>query len=248
MTRPTAPHPVLEKYYPSAEHRQEFVRTLFDGAARHYNHIGQMLDLGSGLLYRRQALRRAGLRPGMRLLDVATGTGLVARGGATIVAESGRVVGVDPSRGMLGEARKAVTCPLVQGRAEALPFRANLFDMLSMGFALRHVADLEIAFREYWRVLKPGGRLLLLEVSRPSSPVMRWVIRTHFQRVLPVLARLSTKSEPAELLMKFYWDTIDQCVPADTILAVLNRVGFVDVGRRLYCGFMSEYVAAKALR
>ena len=248
MSQPTAPHPVLEKYYPSAEQRQEFVRSLFDGVARHYNHIGQMLDLGSGLLYRRQALRRAGLRPGMRLLDVATGTGLVARGGAAIVAESGRVVGVDPSRGMLAEARKAVPSPLVQGRAEALPFRGDLFDMLSMGFALRHVADLEVAFREYGRVLKPGGRLLLLEVSRPSSSVMRWLIRTHFQRVLPVLARLSTGSEPAEVLMKFYWDTIDQCVPPDTILDVLRGAGFVDVGRRVYCGFMSEYVAAKPLR
>jgi demethylmenaquinone methyltransferase/2-methoxy-6-polyprenyl-1,4-benzoquinol methylase len=245
MTQPTAPHPVLKKYYPSAEHRQEFVRALFDGVARHYNQIGQMLDLGSGLMYRRQALRRAGLRPGMRLLDVATGTGLVARGGAAIVAESGRVVGVDPSRGMLGEARKAVTSPLVQGRAEALPFRGDHFDMLSMGFALRHVTDLGVAFGEYRRVLKPGGRLLLLEVSRPSSPAMRWLIRTHFQRVLPVLARLSTGSEPAEVLMKFYWDTIDQCVPPDTILDVLRTAGFVDVGRRVYCGFMSEYVAAK---
>jgi len=245
MTESTPPHPVLDTYYATAADRQSFVGELFDGAARYYNRIGQMLDLGSGPWYRRQALRRAGLRPGMRLLDVATGTGLVARGAASILGESGGVIGVDPSRGMLGEARKALSGCLVQGRAEALPFRDDLFDMLSMGFALRHVPDLEAAFGEYRRVLRPGGRLLLLEVSRPPSPLPRWLIRVHFQHVLPLMTRISTRSEPAELLMKYYWDTIDRCVPPETILDVLRRSGYVDVERRVFFGFLSEYVAAK---
>ena len=193
------------------------------------------------------ALRRAGLRPGMRLLDVATGTGLVARGAVRTLGEPGRVIGVDPSRGMLREARKALASPLVQGRAEALPFRDDLFDMLSMGFALRHVPDLEAAFREYRRVLKPGGRLVLLEVSRPHSPVSRWLIRVHLQHVLPLMARISTRSEPAQVLMKYYWDTIDRCVPPETILEVLRRGGFVDVNRGTLFGFLSEYSASKPL-
>ena len=247
MTESIRPHPVLEEYYPVQADRQSFVDQLFDGAARYYNHIGRMLDWGSGPMYRRQALQRAGLRKGMRLLDVATGTGLVARGGVEIVGDPRRVVGIDPNNGMLREARTALDSPLVRGRAEILPFRSDTFDMLSMGFALRHVEDLEIAFREYRRVLKPGGRVLLLEVSRPRSRVMRWVIRNHFQRVLPWLTRITTRSEPAELLMKFYWDTIDQCVPPETILDVLRRNGFVDVKRRVYCDFMSEYVAAKPI-
>ena len=248
MTDPTPPHPVLKDYYANAADRQRFVGTLFDGCARYYNHIGRMLDLGSGPAYRKWAVRRAGLRPGMRLLDVATGTGLLARGAASIVGKSGRVIGVDPSRGMLQEAQKALpSSPLVQGRAEALPFRDASFDMLTMCFALRHVADLDVAFREYWRVLKPGGRLLLPEVSRPSSPVLRWLIRVHFQRILPRLARITTRSEPAELLMKFYWDTIDQCVDPETILGALQQIGFVDVDRQLLWGFMSEYRATKPL-
>jgi len=245
MTGPTPPHPVLDKYYPSDADRQSFVGTLFDGAARYYDRIGRMLDLGSGPWYRRRTLHMAGLRPGMRLLDVATGTGLVARGAAEILGDPSRVIGVDPSRGMLGEARKALASPLVQGRAEALPFRAGAFDMLSMGFALRHVPDLELTFREYRRVLKPGGRLLLLEVSRPDSPVSRWLIRAHFQRVLPFLTRISTRSEPAELLMRYYWDTIDRCVPAEIILEILRRAGFVDVGRRCLFGFLNEYFATR---
>jgi len=245
MAESTPPHPVLEAYYSVAADRQSFVGELFDGAARHYNHIGRMLDLGSGPMYRRQALQRAGLRRGMRLLDVATGTGLVARGAVEILGDPRGVVGVDPSGGMLREARTALSGPLVRGRGEALPFREDTFDMLSMGFALRHVPDLEIAFAEYRRVLKPGGRVLLLEVSRPASRVSRWLMQTHFQRVLPMLTRLSTGSEPAELLMKYYWDTIDRCVAPETILGVLRRNGFVGVERRVFFGFLSEYVAVK---
>jgi demethylmenaquinone methyltransferase/2-methoxy-6-polyprenyl-1,4-benzoquinol methylase len=245
VTESIRPHPVLEEWYPVQSDRESFVDELFNGAASYYNHIGRMLDLGSGPMYRRQALQRAGLKRGMRLLDVATGTGLVARGGVEVLGDPRRVVGIDPNRGMLREARMAVSSPLVRGRAEILPFRAESFDMLSMGFALRHVEDLEIAFGEYRRVLKPGGRVLLLEVSRPKSWVMRWLIRTHFQRVLPWLTRLSTRSEPAELLMKYYWDTIDQCVPPETILDVLRRNGFVDVKRRVWAGFLSEYVATR---
>src|SRR6185369_16271233 len=223
MTGSTPPHPVLEKYYPSDADRQSFVGALFDGAARHYNRIGTMLDLGSGPWYRRWALR----------------------GAVGILGEPGRVVGVDPSRGMLREARKALSSPLVQGRGEALPFRDDLFDMLSMGFALRHVPDLEAAFREYRRVLKPGGRLVLLEVSRPRSPLSRWLIRVHLQHILPLMARISTRSQPAQLLMKYYWDTIDRCVPPETILEVLRRGGFVDVNRGTLFGFLSEYSASK---
>ena len=245
----TPPHPVLKEYYSSPDKRQGFVAELFDGCARYYNHVGRLLDLGSGPGYRKWAVRRAGLRPGMRLLDVATGTGLLARGAEQVVGKSGRVIGVDPSRGMLGEAQKALSSsPLVQGRAEALPFRDDAFDMLTMCFALRHVPDLDVAFGEYCRVLKPGGRALVLEVSTPSSPILRAMLKIHLQRTMPFLARLTTGSRPAEVLMKFYWDTIEQCVPPETILQALRRSGFVDVERRFLWGMMSEYQASKPLR
>jgi demethylmenaquinone methyltransferase / 2-methoxy-6-polyprenyl-1,4-benzoquinol methylase len=241
------PHPVLEEYYSRPDERQGFVADLFDGCARYYNRVGTMLDLGSGRWYRRDALRRAGLRKGMRLLDVAAGTGLMTRGGVDIVGKS-NVVGVDPSQGMLGEAKKAVTAPLVRGRAEALPFRGDRFDMLSMGFALRHVPDLGIAFREYFRVLKPGGRIILLETPRPETRFGRWFVKTHFQRVLPWMARITFRNEPAQLLMKFYWDTIDQCVPPETILGVLQKTGFVDVKLRRTYVLINEYTATKPLK
>jgi demethylmenaquinone methyltransferase / 2-methoxy-6-polyprenyl-1,4-benzoquinol methylase len=241
------PHPVLDQYYSRPDERQGFVADLFDGCARYYNRVGTMLDLGSGRWYRRDALRRAGLRKGMRLLDVAAGTGLMTRGGVDIVGKS-NVVGVDPSQGMLGEAKKAVTAPLVRGRAEALPFRGDRFDMLSMGFALRHVPDLGIAFREYFRVLKPGGRIILLETPRPETRFARWFVKTHFQRVLPWMARITFRNEPAQLLMKFYWDTIDQCVPPETILDVLRKTGFADVKLQRTYVLINEYTATKPIK
>ncbi len=93
---PTAPHPVLKKYYESEGDRQGFVTALFDGGARYYDWVCGMASLGSGQFYRRWVLARSGLGGGMKLLDVATGTGLVARAALRILREPGAVIGLDP--------------------------------------------------------------------------------------------------------------------------------------------------------
>lgn len=244
----TAPHPVLKKHYERERDRRLFVTALFDESARYYDLVGGVLALGWGPHYRRWTLERAGLRGGMRVLDVATGTGQVAREAARVVHPTGMVVGVDPSRRMLAEARKTATGPLVQGIGEELPFAAERFDFLSMGFALRHVADLEAAFGEYRRVLKPGGRVLLLEITRPRSAPGRWVARIYLRQVLPLLMRIVTGSGKPTRLLRYYWDTIDECVPPATILEVLRASGFERVEHRTWGGIMSEYVATKPAR
>jgi demethylmenaquinone methyltransferase / 2-methoxy-6-polyprenyl-1,4-benzoquinol methylase len=241
----TAPHRILKKYYEGDAARRSFVSALFDGAAQHYDWVCRVMSLGAGQLYRRQALARTGLAAGMRLLDVATGTGLVARSAIDILGEANAVVGLDPSRGMLEQAGRALTSPLVQARAEALPFRSDRFDRVSMGYALRHVAELEVTFREFSRVLKPGGRLLILEISRPRLAMTRWVLQLYLQGVLPLIARLGTGNRRAELLVRYYWETIAECVPAETIMGVLQASGFVEVEHRVLGGFLAEYVATK---
>ena len=245
---PIVPHPVLTKYYVSGDDRQPFVTALFDGAARYYDWVCGVGSLGSGRFYRRYVLRHYGLGAGMTLLDVATGTGLVARAADGVLRRPGAVIGVDPSAGMLRQARKTLAAPLVQGRVEELPFGETRFDFLSMGYALRHVADLGVAFRECLRVLKPGGRLLVLEISRPRSAVARWAVRVYLQKILPSIMRISTGSAHAELLMSYYWDTIAECVPPETILEVLRSSGFVAVDRRVRGGLLSEYVGMKPAR
>ena len=242
---PGAPHPVLTQYYERDHDRQPFVIDLFDGGARYYDQLCGLMSLGSGQWYRRRALERAGLRPGMKHLDVATGTGLVARPAARILQEPRAVIGLDPSRGMLHEARKHLVGPLVQGRVEDLPFRAGLFDLLTIGYALRHVADLELVFRECLRVLKPDGRLLVLELTLAPSAAGRGAIRFYLTRVLPLIIGLRTRNQHARMLTRYYWDTIAACVPPDTIVASLQRSGFANVERHAFAGVISEYVGVK---
>ncbi len=241
-----APHPVLNRYYQSERDRRPFVVDLFDGAASHYNLVCAVLSLGSGQFYRRSALLRSGLCPDMKLLDVAVGTGLLARAAIDILHQPSAVVGIDPSGGMLREAHKALPIPLVLGTAEQLPFANDRFDRLSMGYALRHVSDLGVSFRECLRVLKPGGRILILEISRPASALGRYVIRAYFQKALPFAVRVLTRSDHAKTLMTYYWDTIAQCVEPATILKILEASGFGEVEHRVYGGIFSEYTGTKA--
>jgi demethylmenaquinone methyltransferase/2-methoxy-6-polyprenyl-1,4-benzoquinol methylase len=229
-----APHPTIVGHYREAAKRQEYVDSLFDNAAPHYEWICRVMSLGSGALYRRQALQRLGVRPGMAVLDVATGTGLVAREAVALTGGSG-VVGLEPSRGMLDEARRTVAAPLVQARGEALPFADARFDVLSMGYALRHVPDLFAAFREYHRVLRPGGRVLILEISRPASRLGLGLARLYLKRLVPFVTRVGTGSTDAQRLMDYYWDTIEHCVPPEAIVDAMRRSGF-EATRRVQGG------------
>jgi demethylmenaquinone methyltransferase/2-methoxy-6-polyprenyl-1,4-benzoquinol methylase len=242
-----APHPLLRDYYQRDEERQSFVVALFDGAARHYDRVCGLMSFGSGQWYRRWALERVGLRPGMTMLDVATGTGLVARMAARLLGDPRAVTGLDPSAGMLREARKTLAGPLVQGRVEELPFGAGRFDVLTIGYALRHAADLEVAFRECRRVLKPDGRLLILEISRAPGAGRRALMRVYFTWVLPLIMKLSTRNRHAHILTRYYWDTIVACVPPETIMDALRRTGFAEVQRRVFGGVLSEYTAVNAV-
>jgi demethylmenaquinone methyltransferase/2-methoxy-6-polyprenyl-1,4-benzoquinol methylase len=235
----------LPGYYADERGRRRFLRELFDGSARDYDYVERLLALGSGSWYRRHALLRAGLAPGMRVLDVATGTGLVAREALAIAGPQGCVVGLDPSAGMLAEAHRQLPMTLVRGRGEKLPLRDATFDFVSMGFALRHVTDLDALFAEFRRVLKPGGVACVLEISRPRPKVMAEPLRVFMTRVVPAVARIARRHSDAQRLMDFYWDTIDACVAPEEVLAALGRSGLDSPRRSLSLGMFSEYVARK---
>lgn len=196
------PHPTLHEYYEANESRQGFLNDLFNRTAYQYRNIEKATGFGSGLWYRRKALREAGLASGMRVLDVACGPGLVTQGAMDLVGPSGFVVGLDPSTGMLREARNAACPCLVQSVGESLPFQNGSFDFLSMGYALRHVPDLETAFREYSRVLKPGGIVLLLEISRPKSAALFWLSRLYLKNVLRIAFATVTGNRDMHTLMR----------------------------------------------
>ena len=240
------PHPTLTDYYPDEPGRKRFVSWLFDETAHNYDWIIRVMSFGSGTWYRGDALRRVGLGPGMRVLDVACGTGPVAAAALRRVGPQGRVVAIDPSRGMLRETRMRVPVPLIQADAEHLPVLGDQFDVVSMGYALRHVADLDRTFREYLRVLRPEGRVLILEMTPPRSRLGRVLTRFYLGKVVPQIARIGTRSQDSHTLMRYFWDTIENCVPPDEILDVLRRVGFHKVQRKVFFGLFSEYSGTKA--
>ena len=245
MTSTHSPHPVLPRYYASAERKPDFVNGLFDQTASLYDRINAAAFLGTGGWYRKQALRRSGLRAGMRLLDVAAGTGAVSQAASAIISADA-IVCCDPSANMLAHAAaKIPDASMVTANAERIPLPSASFDFLTMGYALRHVADLHQTFREFHRLLKPGGRLLILEMTCPSNTLKRAIARGYFGTVVPMLSWAVTCDRQAFKLMRYYWDTIAACVPPETILTQLRQSGFADVKRRVELGVFSEYSAVK---
>ena len=242
---PLPPHPPLSRYYRSEEQRRRRVDTWFDEAASDYDWINQAISFGSGHRYRREALLRAGLAEGMSLLDAGSGTGGVAAQAQRIVGGDGLVVALDPSLGMLRQAAGRGVRRRARGFAESLPFPGERFDMLSMGYALRHVADLRTTFEEYLRVLQPGGKLLLLEITPPASRLSHGLLKLYLGRLVPLVARFGRGGRASRELMEYYWDTIENCVPPAVILEALAGAGFQRAERHVEMRIFSEYTAVR---
>ncbi|MFT3990924.1 MAG: class I SAM-dependent methyltransferase [Luteolibacter sp.] len=239
------PHPVIENRYARAEDRPDYVKQLFDEAAVHYDPICNWGFFGTGNLYRKDAQRRHGLRPGMKLLDVASGTGLMAVAASEILGGAENITCVEPSDGMIAVAKKKLSANFVHSRAETLPLENDTYDFLTVGYALRHFADLEGTFREFHRVLKSGGRVLMLEATRPEGKFGSWLFKLYFGRIYPWFSRLITGSGKAEEMMVYFWETMDSCVRPADVLGALEAAGFSKVKRKALLGVFSEYSAEK---
>lgn len=248
MTHPNIPivhepHRPLLNYYNAESNRTQWVSTIFNQTAVDYERVTRLMDFGSGARYRRMALRRAGLKAGMRVVDVGAGTGLVTREAARIVESADLVTGVDPSSGMLSQAIVPEGVTLLEGSAEQIPLADAHADFISMGYALRHIGDLARAFEEFRRVLKPGGRLCILEITAPAGRVQNFLLRTYLRTIVPALSRLVACAPDTPTLMRYYWDTIEASVAPDQVMSTLRHVGFTEVGRHVEAGIFSEYRA-----
>ena len=241
-----APHVPLIEYYQTEQDRQAYLREIFNNTAADYDRIESMLAWGTGSRYRREALERAGLEKGMKVLDVGVGTGLVAAQACLLTGDPALVTGVDPSPGMMAASKLPKTMVLLEGRAESLPFPDNHFDFLSLGYALRHISDLGVAFTEFERVLKPGGRLCILEITQTQNRLGKWVLKNYMRGVIPLLTRFISRQKESATIWRYYWDSIEACVPPEQVLATLSATGLTQVKRHLEIGIFSEYQAIKA--
>lgn len=204
---------------------------LFEGLPSRYDRTGAVMSFGQDPRWRRALVRAVAPRPGERVLDVATGTGMVAlalaRSGAT-------VVGLDQSPQMLATARAKLNAEpriadrvtFVQGEAERLPFDAGTFDTLTFTYLLRYVDDRAATLAELARVVRPGGRIGMLEFAVPDSPALRVPWRVHTRVGLPLIGRLLS---PAWLeVARFLGPSIERFYAEEPDLAGLWRRAGID--------------------
>jgi demethylmenaquinone methyltransferase / 2-methoxy-6-polyprenyl-1,4-benzoquinol methylase len=208
------------------------VRAVFDSVADKYDLMNDLMSAGVHRLWKRYALSQTGLRPGQAALDVAGGTGDLAAGMAGQVGERGLVVLSDINAAMLevGRARlldrgliRNVRCSLAN--AECLPFEDESFDCVTIGFGLRNVTDKPAALASMRRVLKPGGRLLVLEFSKPVAPGLKPIYDAYSFRVLPWLGR-RIAGDPDSY--QYLAESIRRFPDQATLLAMMREAGLED--------------------
>ena len=209
--------------------KADLVKGVFDSVAGRYDIMNDLMSGGMHRLWKRYTIQHANVRPGHVVLDLAGGTGDLAREFARIVGERGHVVLADINSAMLEHGRRrlvdagvAGNVELAQVDAEALPFADNTFDRISIAFGLRNVTDKEGALAEMHRVLKPGGKALILEFSRPSSAIKPAYDLYSF-KVLPLLGRLIAKDPDS---YQYLAESIRMHPDQETLLGMMQDAGF----------------------
>jgi len=215
----------------------ERVREMFDRISPSYDLMNRLMSAGRDGRWRRLGVELARVRPGDHALDVCCGTGDFAIELRRAIGPSGRVVGLDFSEQMLAVA--ASKCPAVewvQGDALALPFADGSFAAACVGFGVRNLADHERGFAEMARVVRPGGRVVCLELSTPPAPV-RPFSELWTDRGVPLLGRVVAHDADA---YRYLPASVHRFPPAPELAAAMGRAGLVDVGyRRLMLGVVA---------
>jgi demethylmenaquinone methyltransferase/2-methoxy-6-polyprenyl-1,4-benzoquinol methylase len=216
---------------PEGDAKAAFVHRLFSQVAPTYDLLNRTLSMGQDQMWRRVAAREAHLEPGGCALDVATGTGDLARELLRYVGLEGRVTGADFCRPMLDlgvKRNEELRAPIEMVEADALhlPFADNAFDAVTIAFGTRNVADLSLCFREMARVAKPGGRVVSLELARPLWPPFRRLYLTYFNRVLPGAARFI---HPNKRNYAYLPATLAAFVDREELANIMRGAGLEDI-------------------
>jgi demethylmenaquinone methyltransferase / 2-methoxy-6-polyprenyl-1,4-benzoquinol methylase len=196
-----------EKHSPTLigpEDRAERVQEMFNSIAPRYDLVNSLMTLGLDKSWRRFTAHRSGLKPGGCGLDLCCGTAMLTMELASAVSPSGIVAGLDFSEKMLVVAMKNLerfalkdNVRLIRGQAGELPFRDNTFDCATIGWGLRSLPDIPAGLREMARVVKPGGKVVSLDVAQPGIPGFRYLYWLYFKRIIPVMGKCWTQNREA---------------------------------------------------
>ncbi|MGB5474875.1 MAG: bifunctional demethylmenaquinone methyltransferase/2-methoxy-6-polyprenyl-1,4-benzoquinol methylase UbiE [Gammaproteobacteria bacterium] len=211
------------------EEKAGHVRAVFDSVADNYDLMNDLMSFGIHRLWKRYAINMAGIRPGQHILDLAGGTGDLTRLMAPLTGPAGHVVLSDINAAMLNKGRSALLDHGISGNvsftlanAEQLPFPDNSFDLVTIAFGLRNVTDKQQALHAMQRVLRPGGRLLVLEFSRPA-PVLKPAYDFYSFSILPRLGRLVARDANS---YRYLAESIRMHPDQQTLQGMLEQAGF----------------------
>jgi demethylmenaquinone methyltransferase/2-methoxy-6-polyprenyl-1,4-benzoquinol methylase len=220
---------------PTGDEKVVAVRSMFDAIAPRYDLVNRLMTFRMDVGWRKKTIASLHLPRGSVVLDLACGTGDLCRGlsGAGL-----RPIGLDLSFGMLAAARTGA--PLAQADALRLPVPDGSIDGVTCGFALRNFAALEPFFAELGRVVRPGGRIALLEVAEPPNPLLRWGHGIYFGKVVPLIGGLLSDGSAYRYLPK----SVAYLPEPEVMLDQVRAAGFADVDRRLLSTGISQLVTA----
>jgi len=209
------------------------VKGVFDSVADNYDLMNDVMSLGIHRLWKRFTVEMTGLEAGQKVLDLAGGTGDLARMMAPIVGKEGKVVLSDINQKMLDRARARLVDSGVVGNidyvkadAEDLPFPDSYFDCVTMAFGLRNVTDKQKALRSIYRVLKTGGKILVLEFSKPTIKSIEKVYDFYSFNILPLMGQIFAKDSKS---YKYLAESIRQHPPQEELKTMLQQAGFLEV-------------------
>jgi len=233
--------------YSAEGSKREQVERMFDSISPKYDLLNRLLSMGVDQGWRRKVVRLLGQEPVAHLLDVATGTADLA---IMAASRTDRVTGIDISEGMLAHGRVKVTkegltekITLSQADSTALPFTDGVFDAVTVAFGVRNFEDLEKGLREMIRVLKPNGRLFVLEFSKPQHTPMRQLFRFYFHHVMPLIGRAVSKDSAAYTYLP---KSVDAFPEGPAFLVMLKNAGARQAeARSLTGGVATLYMARK---
>ncbi|MCL7462783.1 bifunctional demethylmenaquinone methyltransferase/2-methoxy-6-polyprenyl-1,4-benzoquinol methylase UbiE [Pseudomonas sp. NW5] len=233
--KPDSAEPTTHFGYQSVPQSQKAqkVAEVFHSVAAKYDLMNDVLSGGLHRLWKRFTLELSGVRPGNRVLDIAGGTGDLARAFSRLVGPSGEVVLADINDSMLKVGRdKLLDCGVagnisfVQADAEKLPFPDNHFDVVTIAFGLRNVTHKEDALRSMLRVLKPGGRLLVLEFSKPGNPLLAKAYDAYSFAFMPLAGKLITNDADS---YRYLAESIRMHPDQETLKGMMADAGFEQV-------------------
>ncbi|HEY9044692.1 MAG TPA: bifunctional demethylmenaquinone methyltransferase/2-methoxy-6-polyprenyl-1,4-benzoquinol methylase UbiE [Ohtaekwangia sp.] len=228
--------------------KKEQVAKMFDNISHRYDFLNHFLSLGIDKGWRKKAIHYLEPLQPKQMLDVATGTGDFALQALTLKPE--KIVGIDISEGMLEVGRKKVAdrkltdrIELMKGDSENIPFEDSRFDAVTVAFGVRNFENLERGLREIYRVLKPGGQLVVLEFSRPRKFPFKQVYNFYFKFVLPRIGRAISSDKAAYTYLP---ESVEAFPDGEKFLHILNNVGFNNSKcRTLTFGISSIYTGSK---